>query len=239
MSVLYVVRHGQASFFGDNYDQLSPTGIQQSQTLGDYWVENEIPITEVYSGSLRRQLDTAAAVGERFREAGLHWPDVQVLDGLNEYHADDVLEHVGAELVERDESVRALKESFESATDERERYRTFHRFLESVMECYIAGKHDSYDIESWRQFHDRVQAAKAQICAKAERGRTVAVFTSGGPIGVFVQTNLEAPEQKAGALNWRVYNASVTQFTFSKDRMALDQFNSITHLQDKALRTYR
>ena len=37
MSVLYVVRHGQASFFTDNYDQLSPKGVEQSRLLGKYW----------------------------------------------------------------------------------------------------------------------------------------------------------------------------------------------------------
>ena len=34
MSELVLVRHGQASFFSDDYDQLSPLGELQSQTLG-------------------------------------------------------------------------------------------------------------------------------------------------------------------------------------------------------------
>ena len=67
----------------------------------------------------------------------------------------------------------------------------------------------------------------------------MAVFTSGGPVGVSVQTTLEAPEQQAGELNWRVNNASVTLFTFRPDRISLDQFNSIAHLTTEDLRTYR
>ena len=239
MSVLYIVRHGQASFFTDDYDQLSPKGVEQSRLLGKYWVENQVEIDEVYSGSLARQLQTAEAVGESFRQAGKSWPEVQVLRGLNEYGADNVLGHLRAELVEKHEHVRRLSEEFERATEERERYRTFHLLLETLMRFYIAGDYESDGFETWRQFHDRVIGALAHIRSQDRRGRRVAVFTSGGPIGVSVQTTLEAPEQQAGELNWRVHNASVTLFTFRADRISLDQFNSIAHLTTEELRTYR
>ena len=35
MGNLTLVRHGQASFFGADYDQLSAAGISQSRALGD------------------------------------------------------------------------------------------------------------------------------------------------------------------------------------------------------------
>jgi broad specificity phosphatase PhoE len=239
MSVLYVVRHAQASFFTQNYDQLSRKGVEQSRLLGRYWVENEVEIGEVYAGSLSRQLQTAQAVGEIFRRAGKPWPGMQVLDGLNEYGAGNVMEHLRAELVEQHEHVRRLSEAFERATEDRERYRTFHLLLEALMRFYIAGDYRSRGFESWRQFHDRVSSSLAHIRSQPGRGRRVAVFTSGGPVGVSVQTTLQAPEQQAGELNWRVYNASVTTFTFRADRISLDQFNSIAHLTTEELRTYR
>lgn len=34
MSILHLVRHGQASFGAEDYDNLSPKGIQQSIELG-------------------------------------------------------------------------------------------------------------------------------------------------------------------------------------------------------------
>ena len=37
MGTLYLVRHGQASFGADNYDQLSPLGHEQGVRLGRYW----------------------------------------------------------------------------------------------------------------------------------------------------------------------------------------------------------
>ena len=42
MSTLALVRHAQASFFADNYDQLSPVGEQQARLLGQYWVKRQM-----------------------------------------------------------------------------------------------------------------------------------------------------------------------------------------------------
>ena len=239
MSVLYVVRHGQASFLAEDYDRLSPVGVEQSRLLGRHWIDNQIEIDEVYSGTLRRQRETADAVGEVFRAAGRSWPQVEVLEGLDEYASDEVMDILRREFIEKDDHIRQLDKEYQQASDERQHYRTFHRLLEALMRYFIAGEHESDGFEPWRQFHDRVTAALAQIRSRQGKGRRVAVFTSGGPVGVSVQTTLEAPEIKAGELNWRVNNASVTSFTFREDRISLDQFNSIAHLASEDVRTYR
>ena len=106
------------------------------------------------------------------------------------------------------------------------------------MEHYIAGEYESNGFETWREFHDRVNYAYQIIRDREGKGRKIAVFTSGGPIGVSVQSCLRAPEQQAGNLNWRVYNASVTQFTFRADRISLDHFNDISHLPTE-MKSYR
>ena len=36
MAELLIVRHGQASFGAENYDELSPLGVEQAQLAGDY-----------------------------------------------------------------------------------------------------------------------------------------------------------------------------------------------------------
>jgi broad specificity phosphatase PhoE len=65
------------------------------------------------------------------------------------------------------------------------------------------------------------------------------LFTSGGPIGVLVQTALNAPDRAFLEVNWRVRNCSVSEFVFSADRLSLDSFNTIPHLTDDRLRTFR
>jgi len=238
MSVLYIVRHGQAAFFTDDYDRLSETGIEQGRRVGSFWREDNTEINEVYSGSLKRQIQTAEASAETYSAEGKSWPELKVLDELNEYNADQVMEKLKPELTEKYAHVRKLANDYNTANKKRQRYRAFHRLLEAVMYYYIAGEYESDGFETWREFHDRVTNAYSRIRNKVRSGRKVAVFTSGGPIGVSIQTCLNAPEQQAGYLNWRVYNASITQFTFSKNRISLDHFNSIGHLP-KDLWTYR
>ena len=74
--------------------------------------------------------------------------------------------------------------------------------------------------------------------SNAGRGNTIAVFTSGGPVAISVQTILQAPEFKAAELNWRVHNCSVTRYTFSGERVTLDAFNDVSHLPVD-MRSYR
>ena len=70
-------------------------------------------------------------------------------------------------------------------------------------------------------------------------GQRVAVFTSGGVIGVAVQSALGAPDDTAIELNWRVRNGSLTEFIFSRARFSLEWFNAFPHLDEPRLRTFR
>jgi broad specificity phosphatase PhoE len=45
MGTLYLVRHGQASFGADDYDQLSELGRRQSVRLGEYLARQGLPST--------------------------------------------------------------------------------------------------------------------------------------------------------------------------------------------------
>ena len=74
MSSLALVRHGQASFFAENYDQLSPLGEQQARLLGEYWLRRGVRFDEVYTGPRVRQIETAALAGEAFARAGYLGP---------------------------------------------------------------------------------------------------------------------------------------------------------------------
>jgi broad specificity phosphatase PhoE len=69
--------------------------------------------------------------------------------------------------------------------------------------------------------------------------RNVVLFTSGGPISVLVQAAIGAPERSFLEVNWRVKNCSLTEFTFSRERLSLDSFNALPHLERAELRTFR
>ena len=240
MSRLFVVRHGQARFLTDDYDRLSDLGRAQSLALGRAWLDESVRPVQAWAGTLTRQRRTAAAVADAFSAAGVEFPDTGTAAGLDEYPGDALLAELVPLLRRGDAAIDAEASAFEGADDDRARYRHVHRLLEAVMRAWIEEAYplDAVDLPRWRDFSGGVRATLRRIMADSPRGADVAIFTSGGPVGVAVQTVLEAPELKAAELNWRVNNASVTRFTFSGSRISLDAFNDVAHL-DPQMRTFR
>ena len=58
MANLLIIRHGQASFGADNYDQLSPLGQLQADLTGKFLYQIGTRFSSAYSGDLSRQLET-------------------------------------------------------------------------------------------------------------------------------------------------------------------------------------
>lgn len=239
MSTLFVVRHGQASFFEADYDQLSSIGKQQSRLLGEYWASRGLTFSEVFSGPRQRQIDTARLVGEVYREKGLAWPKVQTAEEFDEYHAEAVLKQSLPDLVEKDATIRDLYGAVERAADRAETLRTFQRVYEVVISRWARNELNLADIEPWETFLARVHRGLDQIVESGGSGRRVAVFTSGGPVGVTLQRALELSPQKTLEMAWMVRNGAVSEYIFDRSRFTLSQFNAIPHLKEPDLLTYR
>ena len=58
MGNLYLVRHGQASFGAEDYDNLSELGRKQAVRLGEYFRDNGQSFDTVFTGTLRRHGQT-------------------------------------------------------------------------------------------------------------------------------------------------------------------------------------
>src|SRR4051795_2046219 len=87
MSLLTLVRHGQAAYMEMDYDKLSPQGQEQARKLGDYWVRNNITFDRVFHGPAKRHRQTMEIAGERVRAAGLRWPEPELLTDFDEFDA--------------------------------------------------------------------------------------------------------------------------------------------------------
>ncbi len=76
MGTLYLVRHGQASFGADDYDQLSELGQRQAERLGRYWAERGLRFDAVLTGTLKRHAQTwqGIAQGAGLDLQPLAWP---------------------------------------------------------------------------------------------------------------------------------------------------------------------
>jgi broad specificity phosphatase PhoE len=213
MSTLTVVRHGQARPFDSNPDQLSALGEEQARMLGEYWKRLGVTFDEVWSGSLQRQRRTAElAVG--------HAPEIS--DDWNEYDANGILHHF------------APPYELEAGAD---RNRKFQKVFEPAMLGWL-GAEEHPTVETWGVFRGRVLRALGKL-QEGVSSRNIVLFTSGGPISVLVQAAIGAPERSFLEVNWRVKNCSITEFTFSRDRLSLDSFNSLPHLERAELRTFR
>jgi broad specificity phosphatase PhoE len=239
VSVLTLVRHGQASFFADDYDRLTSLGEQQSQLLGEYWARHGARFDAVYTGPRARQQRSAEIAGGACRQAGDPWPEPVALPDLDEFDLHGLVHQLVPELSRQNAEFAALVDGYRQSAGEHDRLRAFQRMFEPLLVYWqsLPAGHDG--VESWPDFRDRVERVLRQIIAPAGSGRRIVMFTSGGFIGAATRLALAAPDRSALELAWRLRNASLTEFVFTHDRFSLDSFNTVPHLPDSALWTYR
>lgn len=239
MSVLVLVRHAQASFHADDYDRLSPLGETQARRLGEDWARRGDLFDEVYCGPRRRQQQTAEQVGQGYCKAGLSWPEPIVLEELDEYDLTGLLDRLAPALARRDGAFDELVGDHHRSESEPQRSRSFQRMFERLLEHWQAAAEETGAVEAWPAFRDRVARGIRRITDGPGRSRRVVAFTSGGVIGAAVALALAAPDRTALELSWRIRNAALTRLLFSPGRLTLDEFNTVPHLHDPALWTYR
>jgi broad specificity phosphatase PhoE len=239
MGRLFLVRHAQASFLSQNYDQLSGLGEKQARHLGNYWAKRKMIFDSVGTGPSQRHRRSAQIAGEAYREAGLPFPEPVIINEFEEFRGDAVLGQSLPQLRGQDTRVRELEDAMRAAGDEMQKRAAFQRLFETVVERWVNGEIAPQGVESWREFSDRVNRGLAGLFAHANKGANAAVFTSGGPIGVAVQRALHLSDQDTLQIMWMSRNSSYSEFLFSRDRFTLSSFNSHPHLEDDSLLTYR
>ncbi|MBO9449701.1 histidine phosphatase family protein [Tropicibacter sp. R16_0] len=208
MPELMVVRHAQASFGADNYDQLSELGHRQSALAGETLREMGWVPDRLVTGTLTRQKETLHSMG--FADA----PEEHA--GWNEYDFHDLLrvKHGGAipDLVQHDRKTH---------------FRTLRETLREWQDDGLQGA-----AESWADFKARIQAAR-QFSTETD-AQKVLVISSGGAIGQLVASAMSAPPEQMIALNLQVKNTSMTRFIFSSRAFFLHEFNATPHFAPKA-----
>ncbi len=238
MGVMTLVRHGQASLFADNYDELSALGRKQARLLGEYWVRRGIDFDEVYCGPRARQRQTAEVVGSAYTLAGITWPEPVLLGELDEYDLGSLLHTLAPELSRQDPAFAALLACYRRDEAGPDRERSFRKVFESLTMHWATTPDSVAGVEGFPVFRDRVERGLLHVMGKPGSGRRVALFTSGGFIGTSVRLALDAPDRTALEVNWRVRNCSLTEFVFTSGRFTLDSFNALPHLEDSTLQTY-
>ena len=102
MSKLFFFRHGQASLGAANYDVLSYKGIQQSQLLGEYLLNESISFDKIFVGPLERQKNTFKAVQDCYAAKGIKLPSPIIINGLKEHNGIETMKTALPDLIKTD-----------------------------------------------------------------------------------------------------------------------------------------
>ncbi len=229
MSVLLLVRHGQASFGKRNYDALSDVGHQQARILGAALKARGVTPTRVVCGGMQRHAETAEGI-----LAGLEFgPEVIVDDGWDEFNFDHVIQ-VHKPIYRS----KALMFADFARTPAAERRARFQALFEEATSRWTAGDADDAYEESFPAFGERVQGALRRTVDGAEG--TVVVVSSGGPIAVTASSLLVGDASLWAKLNRVAVNTAVTKLVTGRSGITLSSFNEHSHLEhDRTLITYR
>lgn len=225
MPVIYLIRHGQASFGAENYDALSEIGWQQSRVLGQHLRGQDLGAPRVVCGAMRRHRETAEAALE---ELGL--PQEWSTDpGFNEYDHQSLLHVHWPESQDREALTRWLGEQDNPR-------RAFQARFEEALRRWQRND-DSYH-ETWPAFRERVLASLYSLANGLGRGDSALVFSSGGAISVTIQYLLELDDEALITFNRGLVNSSVTRLLVNAGNLRLATLNEHLHLSGELL-TYR
>jgi len=236
MSMIYMIRHGQASFGKEDYDRLSPLGERQARILAQHLLDTGFQPDAVYSGTMARQTATAEEMLDLYRAADRKLPELERLSGFNEYDTAAIVTALFPDMVKADPSLNDELPKMYASKD------SFKRVFEAAMLRWVTGEFDTPEIESWEALKARVAGSLQLIMKSHGRGKTLAVFTSGGAIAASLARVLGISGERAIRLNWQLVNSSVSRLMYNEERITLAGFNSFTHLElagDPSFITYR
>ncbi len=225
MPTVLLVRHGQASFGAEDYDVLSAVGVRQSEVLAEALHRRGIEPTRLIAGSMRRQIETAAAFGA--------YGEAVVDPRWDEYDPNAVLSHHSPTDLRLDGADAGPQEGMTS--------RQFQAVLDPALRAWIEAGDDAPGPHTWTSFAAAGAAALAELRDELERGETALVFTSGGTIAAICAALLDAPEASFPALNRGMVNTGVSKIVIGAVGTSLISFNDHSHLEeaDHSLITYR
>jgi broad specificity phosphatase PhoE len=241
MSRLFFVRHAQASFLAENYDKLSPLGEKQATLLGEYWARHKMIFARVCIGPRVRHADTCRIVAEAYQRAGLIFPAPTQVAEFDEYAGEAVLKQGVPHLIEHESEIRDLYHAYETCSEPGDKNLAFQRLFEAVITIWVNGELPLAGVEPWGDFCARVEHGLTSFlgAGATSTSEQVAIFASAGPTAVAVEQALGLGAIKTAQLSWMVRNCSYSEFVYGGDKFALSTFNTLPHLDDETMRTYR
>jgi broad specificity phosphatase PhoE len=218
MATIFLIRHGQAQFGMEEYDALSPTGIEQAKILGKSFVERKIIPSKIISGAMKRHQQTMDYCLETMQ---LSRTEKITNNDWNEFDHRDIIakyEPRYADLNELKKDIFLDKSPKEKITE----------VLVGAVTRWTSGQFNDYN-ESWTTFCERVKNGLQKIEKDSLKEDVVFVFSSGGSISVIMQQILDLSVQKTFEMQLNIANCSITKLKTSSRGTQLLSFSDYAH----------
>lgn len=219
MPAIYLLRHGQASFGAEDYDQLSELGVEQAGLLGRALKGAGVRPAAVVCGRMRRHTQTASACLGAMGLPG-EWREES---GFDEFDHMDVIAAHRPDLGTMEALLRHLVE-------EEEPRRAFQALFDQALLQWVHGEGEYR--ETWAAFQERVMGALERVAGSLESGDGGLVFTSGGTISAVAQRLLAFPPEHVPAFNGMLVNAGITRVASGRRGLRLASLNEHVFLPE-------
>ncbi|MDG2046862.1 MAG: histidine phosphatase family protein [Halioglobus sp.] len=235
MAIIYLIRHGQASFGSENYDKLSELGCRQATITGEYFRDQAIHFDAVYSGDLSRQRNTARLAIASQPAVVAHHIDPR----FNEINNDEQLKYLTPEVIKINAKIEAMVNKGLSSSKD------YQKVIEAVFNYWVSPACNDLRLQSWAEFSGGARQAMVDVMQEQGAGKTIGIFTSGGTLATIVAQVLGLDGAKTYQLYEPIVNCSVTQLFYSGSKISLSYYNDSSFLQvlgqqqGEALITYR
>ncbi|SHH75820.1 histidine phosphatase family protein [Marivita hallyeonensis] len=207
MSQIVLVRHGQANTGARDeadYDRLSDLGHKQSQWLGAHFRDKGDVFAHVWTGTLRRHVETAEGIGA---STPAHVTRDPRLNELEYFTMSQLLAE------QHDIHLPTTREGFV-------------RHLPTLFQYWEDGKLEGAP-EDFDHFESRVRDVMEEVTAL--NGRSLLV-TSGGLIGMAMRLTLRLDMAAFCNICLSIQNTSLSSWLPLEGHLALTQFNALPHL---------
>jgi broad specificity phosphatase PhoE len=204
--VILLIRHGQASFGRENYDELSELGRRQSEIVGRELARRSLRNPLAVCGTLRRQVDTARIALAEARLAVEPSVDAR----WDEYNHGSLLKHF------------AQNAEAPSPTSSRE--------LQVLLDDALLRWVQEDDDAGWGAFSGGALSALDDLIDATGRSRDAVVFTSGGVIAAICAGLLAGSAKSMVMLNRMAINAGITKLVTGPSGVFLSTYNEYGHL---------
>lgn len=230
MATIFLIRHGQAQFGMEEYDALSPTGIEQAKLLGASFLQRTIIPTKIISGAMKRHQQTMDYCLEKMQ---IENPEKITNNDWNEFDHRDII----AKYEPRYANLNELKKDIFLDKSPKEK---ITEVLVGAVTRWTSGQFNDYN-ESWTTFCERVKNGLQKIEKESQKEDIVFVFSSGGSISVIMQQILDLSVQKTFEMQLNIANCSITKLRTSSRGTQLLSFSDYAHFdgEHKKWLTYK